>query len=87
MLRSSRNRMPKLSGIVGPDLCRHTPVDLMMLETTAVDLTNAEWYPYQTGPETKKQNHQGRCRCNQRARCRQPGLLHGTGAPERQSQW
>lgn len=25
------------------------PVDVMMLQTTAIDLTNADWYPYQTG--------------------------------------
>lgn len=25
------------------------PVDVMMLETTAIDLTNTDWYPYQTG--------------------------------------
>lgn len=25
------------------------PVDVMMLETTAVDLTDTDWYPYQTG--------------------------------------
>ena len=25
------------------------PVDVMMLQTTAIDLTDADWYPYQTG--------------------------------------
>ena len=25
------------------------PVDVMMLETTAIDLTDTDWYPYQTG--------------------------------------
>lgn len=38
----------ELSGIVDQIYAAH-PVDLMMVETTAVDLTNAEWYPYQTG--------------------------------------
>ena len=36
----------ELSGIVDQIYAAH-PVDLMMVETTAVDLTNAEWYPYQ----------------------------------------
>ena len=40
--------IPELSGIVDQIYAAH-PVDLMMVETTAVDLTNAEWYPYQTG--------------------------------------
>ena len=38
----------ELSDIVDQIYAAH-PVDLMMVETTAVDLTNAEWYPYQTG--------------------------------------
>lgn len=38
----------ELSDIVSQIYAAH-PVDLMMVETTAVDLTNAEWYPYQTG--------------------------------------
>lgn len=38
----------ELSDIVSQIYAAH-PVDLMMVETTAVDLSNAEWYPYQTG--------------------------------------
>lgn len=38
----------ELTGIVDQIYTAH-PVDLMMVETTAVDLTDADWYPYQTG--------------------------------------
>ena len=38
----------ELSGLIDSIYAVH-PVDVMMLETTAVDLTDADWYPYQTG--------------------------------------
>lgn len=38
----------ELSGIVDKIYAAHL-VDLMMVETDAVDLTDADWYPYQTG--------------------------------------
>ena len=30
------------------------PVDVMMLQTTAIDLTDADWYPYQTGLDAEQ---------------------------------
>ena len=38
----------ELSELVDKIYAAH-PVDVMMLETTAVDLTDTDWYPYQTG--------------------------------------
>lgn len=38
----------ELSELVDTIYAAH-PVDVMMLETTAVDLTDTDWYPYQTG--------------------------------------
>ena len=38
----------ELSGLIDSIYAVH-PVDVMMLETTAVDLTDADWYPHQTG--------------------------------------
>ena len=38
----------ELSELVDTIYAAH-PVDVMMLETNAIDLTDADWYPYQTG--------------------------------------
>ena len=38
----------ELSDLVEQIYAAH-PVDVMMLETTAIDLTDTDWYPYQTG--------------------------------------
>ena len=38
----------ELSELIDKIYAAH-PVDVMMLETTAVDLTDTDWYPYQTG--------------------------------------
>ena len=43
----------ELSELVDEIYAAH-PVDVMMLETTAIDLTDTDWYPYQTGLDAEQ---------------------------------
>ena len=43
----------ELSELVEQIYAAH-PVDVMMLQTTAIDLTDTDWYPYQTGLDAEQ---------------------------------
>ena len=59
------------------------PVDLMGMETVAIDLTDESWYGYLAGL-TRGQCGQGGCRSSQRADDRKPGVQPGAAAPKGQ---